>query len=76
MRRLCCKRTALIETVLAKLSEPLLTAASNRTIVYAPESAGRYFLYAIDDEDGKRNVRTIVDRWLNDLEESEYIPFA
>lgn len=49
---------------------------ADHTIVYAPESPGRYFLYALDDEDGKRNVRTIVDGWLNDLEESEYLPFA
>lgn len=49
---------------------------ADHTIVYAPESPGRYFLYAIDDEDGKRNVRTIVEGWLNDLEESEYLPFA
>lgn len=47
---------------------------SSHTIVYAPESVGRYFLYAIDEIDGEREVRTLVDGWLNDLEESEYVP--
>lgn len=36
------------------------------TIVYAPESPGRYFLYAIDEMNGERSVRTLVDGWLND----------
>lgn len=47
---------------------------SSHTIVYAPESVGRYFLHAIDEMHGEREVRTLVDGWLKDLEESEYVP--
>lgn len=47
---------------------------ANHTVVYAPETPGRFFLYAIDDVGGERNCRTIVDGWLDDLEESEYVP--
>jgi hypothetical protein len=47
---------------------------ADHTIVYAPEGPGRFFVYAIDDREGERICRTIVDGWLDDLAVSDYVP--
>lgn len=57
---------ATVTLVIANPAELDFSKFADHTIVYAPESPGQYFLYAIDDYKGERKIRTLVEGWLND----------